>query len=458
MKILITGATGLVGTRLLEQLFLRGHDDIRILTRNKTKALEQSPFPIEAFEWNPAKQTIDTDALKGVEAIIHLAGESVAEGRWTQAKKNKILNSRINSTSLLIETIKKLEKKPTKFISASAIGIYGDQGEKELDSESKLGKGFLADVCKKWEQLTHEHQIKEMKSLSIRVGIVLASNGGALAKMLPPFKAGVAGQLGNGKQYMSWIHIDDLVGQFIFLLENNTKYNIYNGVAPTPVTNYEFTKILGKELNRPTLFPIPAPALKIIFGEMSAILLASQKVIPNHFIEEGYQYKFSNLKNALADILKYDKNGEQVLTKYQWIQDTPDKVFEFFSDEKNLEKITPSYLNFKVLGKSTEKIQKGTLIDYKLKVHGIPLKWQSSISRFEKEKTFIDEQVKGPYAKWIHTHDFIPTKSGTLMRDEVIYKVPMGILGEIFGGPFVKNDLKNIFEYRNKVIKNYFSK
>jgi len=457
MKILITGATGFVGSRLIESLFLMGHANIRILTRNRLSALNHIPFPVEVYEWDPDTSLIEDGALVGVNAVIHLAGESVAEGRWTAEKKEKILSSRLKSTQLLIETIKQQQYPPQKFISASAIGIYGDRGEESLNGDSANGKGFLADVCKQWEELSLYHGISAMNSHVLRVGIVLGENGGALKKMLPPFKAGVGGKLGSGDQYMSWIHIDDLVGQFIFMLENKMQHKEYNGVSPRPVSNYIFTKILGRELNRPTLFPVPAIGLKILFGEMSKILLASQKVIPTRLMQEGYAWKFRSLKDALRDILIHDNKGEEVIKKYQWVFKAPKEVFSFFSNEKNLEKITPAYMNFKVLGKNTSKIQQGTLIDYKFKIHGFPLTWTSKINSFQDEKQFIDEQVSGPYQKWVHTHNFYEVKSGTLIKDEIVYKVPFGFFGKLIAGSFVKKDLRNIFNFRHKYINQYFN-
>jgi uncharacterized protein (TIGR01777 family) len=457
MKILITGATGFVGNRLLETLITSGHVDLRILTRSKDAFIKTSDFPVEAFNWDPSKNYIENGALEDVDYIIHLAGEGVADGRWNSSKKERILSSRVNGTSLLMDTIKKSSSKPKKFISASAIGIYGDRGSEELTSESSLGNDYLADVCKKWELLCLNHKIEGMKSVCLRIGIVLGEEGGALKKMLPPFKAGVAGNLGSGKQYMSWIHIDDLVGQLIFLIENESKKNIYNGVSPSPVTNAVFTKTLGSILRRTTLFPVPAFALKILFGEMSQILLNGQMVVPKNFLKEGYQYKYSNLKEALLDTLKHSLRGELILKKYQWVSKSPKEVFSFFSNEKNLEVITPESLQFKVLKKSTPELRKGTLIDYKLKIHGIPIKWQSRIENFTEFKSFVDEQVHGPYSKWHHTHDFISVGEGTLMRDRIIYKVPMGVLGNLLTSFFIKKDLNNIFNFRKSKINQIFS-
>jgi uncharacterized protein len=457
MKILITGATGLVGKSLLENLFIRGYSDINIVTRRDKVSTEDIPFPVNIFKWNPDTNFLEAGALNNVDVVIHLAGESVAESRWSKRKKESILSSRLKSTRLLLEEIKRAPSKPKKFISASAIGIYGERGSEVLNEESIHGTGFLADVCKEWEDVVQNHTITEMKSHSIRIGIVLAEGGGALKKMLPPFKTGVAGILGNGKQFMSWIHIDDLVGQFIFLMENNTDHHIYNGVAPSPVSNHSFTKILGKIIRRPTLFPIPAFGLKILFGEMSNILLASQNVRSSRFIEAGFQFRFIQLEDALKNILGQSIKGEKKIKKYQWIDEKTPEVFSFFSNIKNLEKITPKYLNFKVEGMNTNKIQSGSLIDYSLKLHGIPLRWKTRINEFEEHKMFIDEQLNGPYSKWIHTHHFFSIGTGTLIKDVIIYKIPLGFIGSLFAGSFIKNDLRNIFNYRQKVIGQFFN-
>jgi uncharacterized protein (TIGR01777 family) len=228
MKILISGATGLVGSRLLEALTLKGYDDLRVLTRNKVTAKKNIPFPVECFEWNPEQNTIEVGALDSVDVVIHLAGENVGDGRWTAERKNKILESRVNSSKLLINEIKKLKKAPSKFISASAVGIYGDCKNNIVSEDNSLGNDYLATVCKSWEAIVTNHGIPEMKTNCLRTGVVLSLNGGALQKMMPAFLAGVAGKLGDGKQYMSWIHIDDLVNQYVFLIENHLEKTIFN--------------------------------------------------------------------------------------------------------------------------------------------------------------------------------------------------------------------------------------
>lgn len=299
MKILITGATGLVGKKLCTRLRENSNHELRLLTRspNRYKSNEK----IKYFKWDLESEYIDLDALESIDIIIHLAGESVAEGRWSKSKKERILNSRIGSTKLLLKKLEEAAVKPQKFITASAIGIYGDTGESEVDESSSFGSDFLAEVCQQWEnELFKEESIN---SYALRIGLVLASEGGALSKMLPAFKAGLGGKLGSGRQYMSWVHIEDLISMLSYLVENNPDQKIFNAVSPSPVTNQEFTKTLGEVLKRPTVLPAPAMALKVLLGEMSQILLTGQKVRPSSFLESKFQYKFKDLKSALLDLL-----------------------------------------------------------------------------------------------------------------------------------------------------------
>ncbi len=454
MNILVTGATGLIGKKLVYELVLAGHENIRILTRDVEKAREELPLPLRFHVWNPSQMTIDEDALKEVDIIYHLAGENIASARWSKKQKEKILNSRKNSTRLLVDTINRLDIKVQKFISASAIGIYGNTGKVIIDEESSYADDFLANVCKSWEEELKNLKDKNIKTYFVRTGIVLAREGGALAKMLPAFNMGVAGILGSGKQYMSWIHIQDLTRIYLNLLSTSLESGPINATAPNPVTNKEFTKRLGSALSRPTLLPAPAFALKIALGELSTLLLDGQRVMPMRLIDSGFEFKYSTLKCAFEELLNEDKIFEQL----QWIDWPVTPVFDFFSDEKNLENITPDSLSFKVLNKSTENIEKGTIINYRLSLYGLPFKWRTEISEFNSGESFKDIQLKGPYKKWEHTHGFIPYQNGTLMTDHVRYQVPLGSIGSLVAGAFVRRDIQKIFNYRKKSLANFFSK
>jgi uncharacterized protein (TIGR01777 family) len=299
MKILITGATGLVGRHLTEYLRDKYPSyNVCILTRDKTKANFRKN--ISVYEWDPYSDTIDADALKDLDVIIHLAGESVAQLRWNEDTKRKILDSRIIPTKFLKEKIGN-QFSNIKFISASAIGIYGDRGNELLKTTSHLGDTYLAKVCKRWER--EIFNIDKSNSYAVRIGIVLANNGGALDKMITPFKFNLGSVLGSGDQYMSWIHIQDLIHIFNFLIHNNTSNKIINAVAPNPVTNKEFSFTLSQSLNKYLFFKAPKFIIEKALGEMSQIVLTSQRVSPDNLLSQDFEFKFSYLKEALNDII-----------------------------------------------------------------------------------------------------------------------------------------------------------
>lgn len=296
-NILITGAAGFVGTYLTEFLIDKGYDII-ILSRSakNTKA--------NIAHWDPESGEIDIDALQNLDAVVHLAGESLA-GRWTDHKKVQIENSRVLGTKLLSESIASLNKKPEVFISASAIGIYGSRGDEILDEASSRGQGFLADVGVKWEEATKAAQDAGIRVCNVRIGLVLGQDGGALEKMLVPFKFGLGGKIGDGTQYWSWIAIDDLIQIIYYLLNNEHVRGPVNAVSPNPVTNNQFTKALGRTLNRPTMFPLPAFAARGLLGEMAdETMLSSTRVMPQKLLDSGFKFKYTDLNEALSGILK----------------------------------------------------------------------------------------------------------------------------------------------------------
>ncbi|MFO0885476.1 MAG: TIGR01777 family oxidoreductase [Pirellulales bacterium] len=301
MKALVTGATGFVGKRLLTHL-----KGANVLSRDAAKAEKSlASFGVKAFSWAPTKEMPPLAALEGVDAVFHLAGDSVAEGRWTAAKKKRMWDSRIEGTKNLVNALAQLDRRPKVLVSASAIGFYGDRGDEILEEGAKPASGYLADLCREWEREAAVATTLGIRVVSVRVGIVLGEKGGALSKMLTPFYLGVGSPLGSGKQYMSWIHIDDLVGMMLFAAENESVTGVLNGTAPNPVTNKEFTKALGAALHRPTFFPaVPGFVLKVALGEFANVLLGSQRCNPKRAIEAGYKFKYSDLAPALTDILK----------------------------------------------------------------------------------------------------------------------------------------------------------
>lgn len=297
MRILLSGSHGLIGSRLVPELEREGHEVLRLVRHEPQGAHE--------IEWDPFRGVKNHEALEALDAVVHLAGEGIADHRWTRAVKKKIRDSRVEGTRLLCEALASLSKKPKVYVSASAIGYYGDRGVTLVDESSSSGSGFLPKVCRAWEGAA----IKELKDAGIRevflrIGIVLSAEGGALTKMMPAFKLGVAGHIGNGKQYMSWISLDDVLGIIRFALENETLSGPINVVAPEPVTNQVFTKTLGHVLHRPTLLPLPAIAAHMALGEMAdELLLASTRVKPARLLSAGYQYQHPELEEALRHIV-----------------------------------------------------------------------------------------------------------------------------------------------------------
>lgn len=456
MKILITGGSGFVGRTVLRDLLLEGHE-IVCVTRSQASFTRSVDLPVTVVEWKDPAHTLPPEsAMAGIEAVVHLAGENISEARWSEEQKKQIIGSRVQFSQNIITGIEKFKSPVKTFISASAIGYYGDAQEQVLTEDSPAGKTFLSEVCHAWEApaLKLEHQ--GIRPVVLRVGMVLGSGGGAIQKMLFPFLMGVGGRLGSGKQKMSWIHIEDLSQVICQSLNDSAYRGPINAVAPNVVTNSEFTEAMGKVLKRPALFPVPQFMLKILFGEMAGIFLDSKNVMANRLRELRFNFRYPNIHSALESILQGRDASEKLYTAEQYVPHPPERVFDFFSSEKNLEKITPPWLNIKILGKSTPAIQTGTLIDYKLRVHGLPIKWRTEITEWNPNESFVDTQLKGPYHTWHHTHDFIPLKSGTLMRDTVRYREPMGWLGDFFGDPIVRRDVNTIFGYRKKVISKLF--
>jgi uncharacterized protein (TIGR01777 family) len=452
MRILITGASGLVGLDLIEYIILNTNNQVNVLTRDKKKFGQKVKFPINIYEWDPERGVIDSRALEDVDCVVNLAGANIIDYKWDKAGKEKILKSRVKSTEILLKEIEKRKVPPVKFINASAIGFYGNTQEELLTENSPKGAGFLSDVCEEWENTLNANTNLNMRTYILRIGIVLSPKGGLIKKIFPIFSKGLGGNLGSGEQYLSWIHIDDLIGNIMFLLEKNTQHKVYNATSPRPVSNYIFTTILAKIMKRPGICHVPSFIIKKILGEKSEMILGGQKVIPRNFIDEGYQYKYKILKEALRDIGKYKLAGESIFENYIWVKTTKGEVFNYLSSEKNLEALTPEYLNFRVIGKSTKNIEEGTLINYKLKLHRVPIKWKSLITKFKFKSHFIDEQLAGPYKRWVHLHEFKDINGGTLIRDKVIYKLPFGKLGKLVAGQFIRKDLNKIFKYRNEVI------
>ena len=453
MKILVTGATGMVGRTLLPLLKAKEHEVIA-LTRNLETAGVRLPIACQIIRWDPLSHKNLPDLPEKIDAVIHLCGEGIADGRWTQKRKQEIYDSRILSTRNLLTLFIKSQLLPRVWISASAIGYYKNASQSALDEASPPDDGFLAKVCKDWETETFKADVLGIRTLALRLGIILGHDGGITTKILPLFRMGLGGPLGQGNQWMSWIHVRDVAGLILTALENPTYRGPINTVSPNPVTNGEFTSVLAKILKRPAVFTVPAFALKLLLGEISQLLLASQNVSAQKATGLGYRFVYPKLKNALKVIC--DQIGHKFITE-QWVLQPIDHVFEFFSNPKNLETLTPDFLHFKIVKISHPKIQEGAVLDYQLKLHGIPVHWQSRISGWVQGQRFSDQQTRGPYAFWHHTHEFYETRGGTVIRDNVVYKLPGWVPGDVLAHTYIKKDLEKIFIFRREQIERLFA-
>jgi len=495
MRIFMSGITGLVGRALMMRLQRDGHEIIGwVRDENRARALLGAEVD---FVLGPASSNEVISALKRSEAIIHLAGAPVM-GRWNHKKKRLIRNSRVALTEDLVAAIASIPKRnrPHTIISAGAIGFYGDRGQETLTETSPIEdqnlpkhERFMSTLCRDWENAVAEASAHGLRTCSLRIGVVLAIDGGALMPIAKLTKLGLGGKMGNGKQYLPWIHIEDLVEMFIFALENTHVSGILNAVAPEAAQNKEFTKEIAAVLGRPCVATQPRWLMRAALGEAAKIVLASVRVVPERAILQGFRFKFADLEEALRDLLlprgiRHDrllaKNAvhhdypspadesrsyfeARGLPRYLLrsginIQDATlaEQSFDFFSRAENLGLMTPRWMYFRIISALPNEINVGTEIDYKIKLSRLTMKWKTIVEAWKDRAHFIDAQHKGPYKTWWHQHHFgsrvdqenqIYTRN--IMEDRVYYTLPLSFLGRIVHRIFVKDKLLQIFHYRN---------
>ena len=432
MIIGITGSTGFIGRAFTREAGRRGWD-VRPLPRRADAAL-----------------------VDGCDAIVHLAGESV-DGRWTPQKKAEIERSRVEGTRELVEAIGAAPRKPRVLVSASAVGYYGDRADEPLFESSEPGSDFLAGVCRKWEREAEQAERHGVRAVMLRTGIVLGE-GGALTKMMAPFQIGAGGPLGSGRQFVPWIHLEDVAALYAHAIENEALRGPVNAVTPDYATSSRFAQAIGAALRRPALLPAPGFALKAVVGEFADTLLASQLVLPVRAREAGFSWRYPRLESALQSIVDPSRATQLLRTfeSQQRIDARLPEVFEFFSDAKNLELITPPSLHFAMTGDGPA-LHEGSVIDYALTLRGTRFAWRTLISRWDPPYTFTDVQMHGPYALWEHVHTFEARgPESVLMHDRVTYALPFMPLGQLADG-FVRREVAHIFAYRADRIARLFS-
>lgn len=469
MNIFLTGATGFLGRSLVQRLFRDGH---RITAWVRDPEAARSRLgPDAALVTRDDGPDALSRALAECDAIVNLAGDPLFGGRWTAAKKQAMVTSRVDLTRSLVAALRPLPRRPRALVSASAIGFYGDRGDEVLDERAGPAPGYLADLCRDWEDAALEAEDLGIRVACFRVGIVLGTEGGALAAMLPAFRLGLGGPLGGGKQWMSWIHLDDMVELLMGALGDPSYRGILNATAPHPVRQRDFARALGSALGRPAFLPAPGPAVRLLLGEAAGVLLGSQRVLPMRAQESGFRFRFPSLEAALEDILGRQREVEIVPAENPpagaYLQARPathrlrcevlverpgPEVFRFFSEPRNLGLLTPGFLRWRILRLPPGDLQPGSEIEYRIWLGPIPLTWTTRIEAWEPDRLFVDSQQRGPYRAWWHSHRFEPMGDRTRVVDEVHYSVPFGPLGRLVHWLFVAPSLRRIFGYRSEAL------
>ena len=469
MNILITGATGFIGRSTVA--YLQGnHHTITAYTRDVEKAKGILGHDVKLLQYGASSDEMESH-ISSSDIIINLAGTPIANARWSRKKKLSLWDSRVNTTKFIADQIKKSSNPPRVFISASAIGYYGDRGDSNLPESTGQGDGFLAGLCDAWEKAALTASSPSTRVCVLRLGVVLGREGGILSRLSPIFQCGLGLYPGNGAQFMSWIHIWDVVRIIKFCMEDDNIQGPINCVSPEQVTAKGFTKEMNRVTKCKTTSSIPRPLLTLLLGEAATVLTASQKVEPTKLMSSGFTFKHVDLAAALSaeyntsevSIRKYRvndslfrnppayvmKSGQYQIQTKQTLNANIDEVFAFFGSPLNLGLTTPPWMNFKIVD-MPKTIKEGDEITYKIRALIFDFKWVAKIASWQPQNgLFIDRQKKGPYNMWWHEHHVADYKTTySTMTDFVIYRMPFGFLGKIAHFLMVKHILTRIFKYR----------
>lgn len=462
MRVFITGATGFIGRALVPRLQRDGHS-IVVWTRSAAQARARLGADVEIVSGDLSDLAV-IGALRGCEGIVNLAGEPIVGKRWTAARRHQLEHSRVQLTESLVDAMAAANVRNSVLISGSAVGYYGDRADEVLTEASTPGDDFLGNLCVRWEWAARKAENLGSRVVLLRTGVVLGRGGGALAQMLPPFRLGVGGPIGSGRQYLPWIHLHDLAAIVAAALTDSSYWGPVNGVAPEEATGRVFAQALGRSLNRPAAIPVPALALKAIFGRAAIVLLGSQRIEPRELKARGFSWQFPTLQSALDDIVRERAasivprdGGDSPDARYELraraVVNAPiDQTFAFFSSAENLGLLTPAAMKFAIEG-TTPTMRTGSLIDHRITLGPVPIRWRTRIAEWEPGRAFVDTQDKGPYKYWRHSHAFEDSGPRTVMEDRVWYTPPLGLLGRIAHRFFIAPALRRIFQYRSDVIR-----
>lgn len=476
MNILVTGATGFIGRALVLRLQRDGHR-VTAWVRDADRASNLLGPDVPLVGEAPAPSSALSRAIEWAEAVINLAGEPIADRRWSEQRKRSLRSSRIGLTRTIVGAIESADSPPHTFISASAVGYYGADAPHPVDESSDPGDDFLGRLCRDWEDAARGARDAGVRVVNLRIGLVLAAHGGALAKMLPAFRARLGARLGDGEQHMPWIHLHDLLEVVVTALRDTELSGPVNAVAPGIVKNREFTAALVARTGGPTWWA-PATVLRIALGKRASLLLSGQNARPTVLTDRGFSYRYATLESALDDIVVGDRDAavciapaddlpdssylakrgaSHVLTQRTVIAAPIDDVFAYFSNAGNLGQLTPASMSFRILTRQDIVPAEGTSIEYHISLGPIRMGWTTVFESWEHNRRFVDVQAAGPYRSWWHEHVFVPDGDRTVMFDRVYYKLPLGIFGRIAHRVRVSGMLRDIFRYRSKAIARRFS-
>lgn len=447
-KIIILGGSGFIAQEL-GKLLTKNNYEVIVYTRNIDNTYLS--FPAKIRLWNGKELN---DDLSDIYGVINLCGEGVFNKPWSKKFIQSLYDSRLEPTKALVKALKR-NPSIKVVINASAIGYYSSNNS-EVDEYSLPGNGILADICKKWEQEAFAMSLTT-RLVTTRFGVVLGLLGGAFSSLLDLYATGLGACIGNGKNAGNYIHLEDVVRFLVYALENEEISGTYNLVGPNNTNQQDFHQQLCKYTRSFSWMKIPSLAASLILGKRASMLTENCLVTSSKISKTNFKFKFNNTQTMLEDLFSHRiHKNKHFFGSCIYLNINQEEMWDFMSNEKNLEQITPSWLNFKVLHKTHEHLQKGSIITYKLSLKGIPISWQSLISDWKENKFFADTQIKGPYGLWYHQHLFVPLQNGMLMYDYIDYDVPLWPFGEI-GLWMIKKDLKKIFNFRSKILTQKFN-
>lgn len=475
MKILITGGTGFIGRALALRLRGAGHQVVAWVRQlERARDLLGSELILASGD-----EAALASAMEGCGAVVHLAGEPVLPGRWTARRRAQLRDSRVGFTERLVRAMATLKTPPRTFVSASAVGYYGDGGAATLTEAAPPGAGFLAELCVDWEAAARGAERLGVTTITPRLGIVLGEGGGALASMLPPARLGLGGPIAGGAQAFPWVHLDDVLEALLWFVERPGLSGPYNLTAPAPCTQRELAEALGRQLSRPAFLPAPAFALRLALGEAASALLEGQRAVPARLIEAGFSFRYPNLEGALAACLPNAHDcalgavpaeppafgadtlaglrPNRSLRTAQDIDRPLAEVAAFFGDVRQLGALSPAELGLSTRGEPLA-MAVGARLVHGMRLGPIPMTWRGRIVAMIPGEAFVDVQDAGPYACWWHLHRFEALgPDRTRVHDEVRYAAPLGPIGRLAGPLFIEPKLREIFLFRRRAIERRFA-